>query len=100
MAVLGDNPQFLMDTLANSLMELTGGVDAPTTFGLIMFALLAYLALAYRLDRGALTLLGVMGIGIFVYMGGLPVTIWWAALIIIAPLAAYGVLNMLRQGDS
>ena len=100
MASLGDDPTYLMNALGHNLLDMFGGVDAPEILGLVMFCILAYLALAYRLDRGAITLLGILGLGILVGTGAIPTSVWFVAVILVGAVGAYGVLNALRQGEA
>jgi len=98
--VLGDSPSFLMNALGFNLLELFGGADAPGILGIVLFCVLAYLALSYRLDRGALTLLGVIGTGLMIATGALPSSVWFVMVILVGVVGGYGILNALRQGDA
>ena len=100
MPVLGDDPSFLMNSVGTNLLELFGGTDYPIILGIVLFCILAYLALSYRLDRGALTLLGVIGIGLLVSTSAIPTFVWFIAIMLVGIVGAYGVLNALRQGEN
>jgi len=97
--VLGDNPEYLMNTVGNSMLNLMGGTSDPMVLGVVLFCCMAFIALAGRLDRGGLVFLGVIFMGIMVYFAALPNWTWWAMLVCGIVLATYGVLNMLRQGE-
>lgn len=98
--ILGDSPSYIMNALGFNMLELFGGADAPGILGIVIFCVLAYLALSYRLDRGALTLLGVMGTGLMIATGALPASVWFVMVILVGVVGGYGILNALRQGDA
>ena len=101
MAVLGDDPTYIMDMLGTNLLEVFGGTDYPIILGIVLFGILAYLALSYRLDRGALTLLGILGVGIMISIpGAIPQYVWFVMILLVGVVGAYGVLNALRQGEA
>lgn len=97
MAVLGDSPEFLMNTIGSALTQLFGGADL---LGPILLIILAYLALVVRLDRGGLVLLGTLGIGIMISFGtAIPESAWWIIIVVGVFMLAYGILNAMRQGE-
>ena len=103
MPVLGDDPTVLMDLIGTNLLEVFGGQSYPIIFGIVMFALLAYLALTYKLDRGALAFLGIFGLGIMVMEGAsglqaIDPAVWVVAIFLVGAVGAYGILNSMRQG--
>lgn len=100
MAVLGDAPSYLMNALGSNLLDMLGGTAYPEILGIVLFCILAYLALSYRLDRGALALLGILGIGIMVMTEAIPDGVWFVMIMLVGVVGAYGVLNALRQGDA
>ena len=97
-ANLGDSPDFLMNAIGFNFLETMGGQSAPIVLGLVIFTLMAYLALSYKLDRGALVFVGFLVIGHMITANALPAETWWALVIVAGSIGAYGALNMLRQG--
>ena len=98
MTVLGDSPTYLMNALGTNLLEMFGGTGYPIILGLVLFAILAYLALSYRLDRGALAFLSIMGVGLMVATDAIPSQVWFVIVLLVGAVGAYGILNALRQG--
>jgi len=97
-ANFGDSPDFLMNAIGTNFLEMFGGTSAPIVLGLVIFALMAYLALVYKLDRGAMIFVGFLVIGNMITFNALPAEAWWGLIIITGALAGYGALNVLRQG--
>ena len=100
---LGDSPSFLMNALGSNMIEIFGGQSYPIIFGIVIFCILAYLALAYRLDRGALAFLGIFGLGIMVMedasgLMAIDPAVWVVGILLVGAVGAYGVLNSMRQG--
>jgi len=98
MTVLGDSPTYLMNALGSNMLDMMGGQDYPIILGLVMFCILAYLALSYRLDRGALAFLGLIGTGILVQTNAIDIWVFVVIVILVGVVGAFGVLNSLRQG--
>jgi len=96
MAVIGDSPMVLINVVADMFNGLGGG--SPYFIGIIAFCILVYLALHFRLDRGALVLLALSFIGAFYALNILPATVFYATILIVAIVAAVGILNASRQG--
>ena len=100
MPVLGDSPMFFFNTIGENLSNgLTGDGGSMFLLGIFAIAILAYIALSFKLDRGALAFIGLMGVGLFIQLEIIPVTIFWLMIAIVALVAAYGFLNSTRQGE-
>ena len=97
-ANLGDSPDYLMNSVGFNFLEMMGGQSAPVALGLVIFVLMAYLALTYKLDRGALIFVGFLVIGTMISSNALPAEAWWMLILIAGALGGYGALNALRQG--
>lgn len=98
MAVLGDSPMFFFNTLGENLGNgLSGG--APFFLGIFGLGILIYLALTFKLDRGALAFLGLLFMGVAVQLHLFGMAEFFLVLAIVALVAGYGFLNSSRQGE-
>ena len=99
MPVLGDNPMTLINIVANNLFNgLSGG--EPIAIGAICLVILMYFAVHFKLDRGAITFMGLLFISIMFIMGLIPDTIFWVVVGVSGLLIGFGMLNAARQGES
>lgn len=98
MAVLGDSPMYFFNAIGSSLGNgLSGG--APWFLGVFAIAILVYIAISLKLDRGALTITGLMGLGVMLQLSIIPEALFWGTIAVVALVAGYGFLNSARQGE-
>lgn len=98
MAINGSDPMFFFDAVGDSISPMIGGGD-PTAIAVMTLAMLVFLVLYFKLDRGAMALLAMLYVGVGVQLRFIPDTVFWAVIFIVATIAAYGILNMMRQGE-
>lgn len=97
MTNLGDSPMYIMNGISESFQNAVGS-NAPEVWALIIFGIVAFLALYLKLDRGATALLLLLTVGFMIYLGIIPEAIFYLMILIVAVAAAYGILQTLRQG--
>ena len=98
MVNLGDSPMYLMNGIGDNLANgLTGG--SPMGLGILFFGILLFIILIFKPDRGSITLLGLLTVGVMLQLGIIPEVVFWALIAIVAIAASYGFLQSLRQGE-
>jgi hypothetical protein len=100
MAVLGDNPMYLLNIIDNTFHQMVGtGVDTMWVQFAVFVGLIAFAALYFKLDRGAITLLAVLSLGVMMRINVIPPLVWYLLMLIIGSVVAYAILTMTKQSD-
>ena len=100
MANLGDNPMYLLNIIDNSFHQMIGtGADSAWVQFALFAGVLAFCALYFKLDRGALVLLAILGLGVLMRVAVIPPVVWYLLMLVVAAVVAYGILTVNKQSD-